>query len=336
MRTCPRMRCQARATSACSSAGQPRCCRIPFFHSIERGIVGHSVSRDERASRLPDVDERVPDHEHVRAPLPTHHGVGEAGLLRARDEGGRRARRRGAPGSGGTRRAPPPGCRHPPGTRRRRPRRGGGRRPDLLDELGVVPPLHHDPRGQRHAGALLLDRERSGRGAEATTVGRVAHGGPSPVPPGRGGRTTCRTGGCTTAADRPTGACGRPSVMSSPSSWNCPVKGNARVRPFQSSRETLPASSPTTAPPKRNPGPRAPCRARAAPAAPSAHPASASHREHVVAVPVVVHPGSVVSTGPATARIPGASRHAPRPHRSEGHTCAQPSSTPPRHPRRGA
>ena len=82
VRTCPRIRCQARAMSACSACGHPSAAQMPAFHSIDRGIVGQARQSDALGlDRLPDVDERVPHDEHVRAPLALHDGGGEAGLL---------------------------------------------------------------------------------------------------------------------------------------------------------------------------------------------------------------------------------------------------------------
>ena len=54
--------------SAWSRCGQPSCWQTPFFHSTLRGTFGQRLDAEPLGlHRLPDVDERVPDDQHVLA-----------------------------------------------------------------------------------------------------------------------------------------------------------------------------------------------------------------------------------------------------------------------------
>ena len=60
---------------------------MPCFQSTLRGITGHSLQAEPLGFHgLPDVDVRVSDHQRVRRRRRAPDGIGDAGLLRARDE----------------------------------------------------------------------------------------------------------------------------------------------------------------------------------------------------------------------------------------------------------
>ena len=86
-RTRPRMRCHARAVSACCACGQPRARHTPFFQSVPFGTVGHAVIPEPlRFDRLPDVDEGMADDERVPATGSAAHRVRDPRLLGPGDQ----------------------------------------------------------------------------------------------------------------------------------------------------------------------------------------------------------------------------------------------------------
>ena len=173
---------------------------------------------DARLHRLPDVDVRVPDHEHVLA----RDRLRRCGSPWTRAPGGRPARRAGVRAGRelvDDRRA---GRRRRPGTRRRRPRPAGRR-----------------PRPSRPARRRAGPRRRCGRRG----------------PPGRGrrGRRPNRRRSARRTGRRRRGR--RTRVTTLPSSRKPRgSSGNTRCLPKRSSRVTVPASQRTTAPQKPVPG----------------------------------------------------------------------------------
>ena len=142
--------------SAWSSCGQPSASQMPCFHSIDRGTSGHARQAEPAGlHRLPDVDERVPDHEHVRAVRPAAPRPRRSGSPWTRRPGGRPARRPGGPGRAGS------------------AARSVGQvvdalevldddaldaqvvAPDLLDQFGVVAALDEDPAGPGDPGRRI-------------------------------------------------------------------------------------------------------------------------------------------------------------------------------------
>ena len=151
--------------SAWSRCGQPRCWQTPFFHSTRARDVGPARQPDPVGlDRLPDVDERVPDDQHVPADRRARDLVGDPALLGARhevvDEHADPALR------------PGPEVAQVVGEvvdaaevlddDALDPQVVA---PDLLDQLGVVAALDEDPAGPGDPGLGAVDGDRAGRGA---------------------------------------------------------------------------------------------------------------------------------------------------------------------------
>ena len=189
--------------SAWSRCGQPSCWQTPRLPLLALRDVGPLLEAEPlRLDRLPDVDERVADDEHVRARRGSGDGVGDPALLGARHQvvdqhADPAVRDRGRSRAGGR-----PGRRRRRGTRRPRPRsagrrprpsrparrRGGPRRrsgsgratralapwtatePDAV-RVGLAGAPARGRRGQDHRPALEQEaRTRAGRYAAAAPV----------------------------------------------------------------------------------------------------------------------------------------------------------------------
>ena len=196
--------------SAWSACGQPSASQTPCFQSVPRGTTGQRVEAEAvRLDRLPHVDVRVPDHEHVRA---ARQALRDAGLLRAGhevvDEDAQPSLGVGSELLDDGR----PGRRCRPGTRPRRPR-PAGRRPT-------------PSRAARRRGAL---RRRCGSAA------RPGRGRPRP----RASRMPCGWAGTAAAREGATSTTGRPSSRKPGPSGN-----TLRTR-WRSSSSTVPRSRST-------------------------------------------------------------------------------------------
>ena len=190
---------------------------MPCFHSTLRGISGQTSQSDPvRLDGLPDVDVRVPEHQHELPARAAGDLLGDPGLLAPRHQMIDQhteppAAFRGELGDD------PGQVVHAAEVLDHHADMAQVVAPDLLDQFGVVPALDVDPAGQRHLRPFGRRGDRAG-------------GGP--------------------ASDESWRGAGAISFTGLPSWWKPGPSGKLRRRRWRSSRTTRPFSQRITAPQK--------------------------------------------------------------------------------------